>query len=256
MLLIYLGLHLILRSKPLETPGIVSHRGAGGLAPENTLEAIREALKQGAAYTEVDVQRSADNVLVLMHDETVNRTTNGTGRVANLDWQALSKLDAGSYFSEQFTGALIPTLESTLELLKGKPITLVLEIKFSKSYPNIEQDITKMLEKHKMTKEVIVVSFDVGDLKKLHQHSVDIPLGFISFYPFNPPHIQENQTVGVYWSSIIFDPTLIPRLHAKGYHVWVWTANNTLLMRFLIWKGVDGITTDRPDVWNKLKGLN
>ena len=119
----------LINSQYIENPIMISHRGAAGLAPENTLASIREAIGQGAQFIEVDVQRSADGVLVLMHDRTVNRTTDGRGTIRELTWDEISELDAGSSFSPEFTGEPVPSLDSVLGLIRKSPVNLVLEAK-------------------------------------------------------------------------------------------------------------------------------
>lgn len=251
-IILNLILHITLRSEPVDPPAIIAHRGASGLAPENTLVAVQEAINLGAYYIEVDVQRSSDRILLLMHDKTINRTTNGQGKVSELSWESLGKLDAGNYFSSEFIGTTIPSLESVLNLIKDNDVNLVIEIKNPHLYPGIEQEIAEIINNHAMSEKVILVSFDYESLQITYRSIPDTLPGFINIYPFSVPHINDNQLILVFWLSILLDPTLIPRMHAKDYKVWAWTANSPQLMKLLVWLGVDGIATDRLDVWNKI----
>lgn len=233
---------------------MISHRGAAGLAPENTLASIREAITQGAQFIEVDVQRSADGVLVLMHDQTVNRTTDARGAIRELTWDEISKLDAGSSFSPEFAGEPVPSLDSMLELIRDSPVNLVLEAKNPGLYPGIEQQIAETIQRFDTNDHVIVVSLDHGWLERFYELASDISIGYLWVWPCNTPQIPTAQTVVVHWVSVILDPTLVRRMHRQGYQVWVWTVNNVRLMRLLIWLGVDGITTDHPEVWPEVVG--
>lgn len=246
--LIYIILHLIFRSKPNMEPGIISHRGAAGLTPENTLAAIREGINHNADFIEVDVQRSADGVLILMHDQTVDRTTDGHGKIGKLTWDEISKLDAGSHFSKEYAGETVPLLNAAIKMLEGSSTNLIMEVKRPHLYPGIEEQIAETIQNFESQDRITIVSFDYEWLKKFNMLMPNVSIGLLSLYPINIPKIAKNQSVDVYWSSVILDPTLIRRLHNQGYQVWIWTIDNPQIIRLLIWLGVDGITTNRPDL--------
>ena len=233
---------------------MISHRGAAGLAPENTLASIREAIGQGAQFIEVDVQRSADGVLVLMHDRTVNRTTDGRGAIRELTWDEISELDAGSSFSPGFAGEPVPSLASVLELIRESAVSLVLEAKSPDLYPAIEQQIAETIQGFDVHDRVIVVSLDHGWLERFHELAFDISIGYLWVWPCNTPQTPTAEAMVVHWAGVILDPTLVRRMHRQDYQVWVWTVNDVRLMRLLIWLGVDGITTDHPEVWPGVVG--
>ena len=245
-------LHLILRSPSLVEPFVISHRGAAAFAPENTLAGVSEAVNQGAEFVEVDVQRSADGVLVIMHDRTVDRTTDGTGEIQGLSWEELQSLDAGAHFSQKYAGEPIPTLDSVLGLVAGESITLVLEAKNPELYPGIEHEIADHLEKANLADQTVVVSFGHDWLERFHKVSPETPLGKLYVWMGSPGQASGVRLVDVHWLSVVLDPTLVRRAHQRGYQVVVWTVNNDALMRLLLWLGVDGITTDRPDLWSKV----
>jgi glycerophosphoryl diester phosphodiesterase len=242
-------LYLVLRSKPLREPFMISHRGAGALAPENTLAGASEAIERGALFFEVDVQRSADGVLVVIHDDTVDRTTDGTGRVGELTYDEMGSLDAGSHFSTEFAGEPIPTLDAILELVAEKQVTLVLEAKSPELYPGIEQQIAEALQRLEVQDRVIVISFDHDWLERFHEVAPQARLGELWGWMGRSKPLPMTSLVDVYWPSVIADPTLVKRAHAQGHEVVVWTVNNPWAMKLLLWLGVDGITTDRPDLW-------
>jgi glycerophosphoryl diester phosphodiesterase len=113
----------------LKLPPIIGHRGACAYAPENTLESIRTAADMGCKWVELDVKLTRDGVPIIFHDETLDRTTNGSGNVAERNWEDINQLEAGSWFADSFSGIRIPTLEETLEILIDLDMGLNLEIK-------------------------------------------------------------------------------------------------------------------------------
>jgi glycerophosphoryl diester phosphodiesterase len=242
-------LHLLFRSRPVIEPAAIGHRGAAGLAPENTLAAIQTALNHGVTLIEVDLQRSVDGVLLLMHDETVDRTTDGAGPVRQLTWAEISQFDAGSDVLPGFAGEPVPTLETVLALLAPTEAILVIEVKNPEHYPGLEQQLAETIQKFEAQARVAVISFDHAWLDRFHRLQPDVLIGPLAYYPLSVPHISANQAVDILWVSVILDPTLIHRLHRQGYQVWVFTVNQPLLMRLLLWLGVDAIATDRPDLW-------
>jgi glycerophosphoryl diester phosphodiesterase len=242
-------LHLLCRGKPIAAkPLIIAHRGAAGLAPENTLAAIRKGLAHHAHGIEVDVQRSADGVLVLIHDETVNRTTNGAGAVRELSWSEMRHLDGGSYYSSLFAGEPIPMLEDALALLRKEAVTLVIEIKDPHFYPEMSRQIVEMISRYDAQNQVVVISFDHTELQIVQRLAPDIRLGILLTRPWPVPKIAKSQIVDVYWLTVLLDPTFVRRMHGQGYEVWVWTVNSPALMNWLRWLGVDGLTTDHPEL--------
>ena len=232
----------------VQTVSMISHRGAAGLAPENTIVALQEGKKYGANFVEVDVQRSSDGVLLLMHDRTIARTTNGVGAVVKLEWEDVRGLDAGTFFSPEFSGEGVPSLDETFLALAGMSTSLAIEIKNPKLYPGIEQQIVEIVNQYDESNNVIVLSLDHAWLKDFIELAPDIPTGYLYVGPVFKLKSAEAEVVSVHWLNVITDPTLVWRMHRQNKTVWVWTVNSPRLMRLLIGLGVDGITTDRPDL--------
>jgi len=255
ILLLWLILHLVLRSQAITEPYVVAHRGGAGLAPENTLAAVSEAIDRGVKSIEVDVQRTSDGVLVIVHDTTVERTTNGKGIVGELTWEEISHLDAGSHFSPKFAGERIPTLDNILEMTTEKSVTLFLEAKSPKNYHGIEMQIAEAIQRLEAKDQVVVISFDHEWLKRFEETAPDMRLGWLSLWMGKTPQSLKCTIADVCWISIIIDPTLVTRLHDKDYEVVVWTVNAPWLMKVMLWLGVDGITTDRPDLWAEVTDI-
>lgn len=240
-------LHLLFR--PKRTPAfIIGHRGAKGLAPENTLAAIQASIEQGVSFIEIDVQRTADGQLVVFHDLLLDRTTNGLGAISSRAWEDVRKLDAGSHFNSQFAGEPIPFLEEVFTLLQEQPITLIIEMKEPTMFHNIEQDLIAMIRRFEAESRVVVISFDHQWLAGFHQLAPMVPLGTLWRYPPFNMIVPSYGVVDVDWRLVLLDPTFVRRMRQQGNQVWVYTVNDPRLMQLLAWLGVNGITTDRPDV--------
>ena len=160
LIIIWFLLHLILRSAPLDKPILIGHRGLASSAPENTIEGVKYAIENGIPYVEIDIQRSADGVLLLLHDTTVNRTTNGKGKIGQLNWEYIKSLDAGIQHSRNFKNVRIPDFDSVLSYVSQTEGNLVIEAKNPALYPGIENQILKDLHKYGMHDRVILISFN------------------------------------------------------------------------------------------------
>lgn len=224
----------------------VSHRGAAALAPENTLSAVRAGVNSGARCVEIDVRLTSDGVPVLMHDASLERTTDGTGRVNERTWEYVRRLDAGSRFSREFKGEPVPDLDTVFEYMKGTRSTLVIEVKSPEDYTGIADTLFSALKKYGMEKRVVVVSFDAGWIEGFGRLAPGVPLGVLYVYPFALPPPGEVKYASVFWPAYALDPTLAWRLKRAGYSVWAWNVGNPYVARFLAWKGIDGIVLDRP----------
>jgi glycerophosphoryl diester phosphodiesterase len=157
---------------------VSGHRGACSMAPENTLAAYREAYYHGADMISIDVHRTADNQLVVIHDPTVDRTTNGHGAVHDLTLAQLRSLDAGSWFSPLYRGETIRTLDEVLDWAKGK-MQVDIELKQPSSYPGLEQQVAATLRAHHMEHEAMVDSFDHAAAARFKQLAPEIKTGYL-----------------------------------------------------------------------------
>ena len=240
-------LHTWLRPRQ-NSPFIIGHRGAAGLAPENTLAALREGIRQGAKFLEVDLQRSADGQLLIFHDTLLERTTNGLGALCSRTWEELRQLDAGSYFSPDFAGERIPLLAEALALIMPHAaVTLVIEAKDPHTYPYMARDLAEMLTQFQAEQRVIVISFDHVWLSEFHRLAPRVPLGALCWGNYFNLNLPTLGIINVDWPRIILDPTFVSRMHGQGNQVWVYTVNDLRLMRLLAWLGVSGLTTDYPN---------
>ena len=224
---------------------IIGHRGVASLAPENTLAAIDSAVTNNLIFTEVDVRRTKDNVLILMHDKNLKRTTNGKGAIKKRNYSDIQKLSIRHKFKNITTDIKIPTLDTVLNYIRNKEINLIIELKEPKEYPGIEKQVAKLVEKYNLNKKVIVASFDQKSLTAIKNINPEIKTGIFTIFPTNNK-TEDAEFVGVYWPSVYLTPWLIKNLQNKNIHVWVWTVNSVNVARNLSHKGIDGIISNDP----------
>lgn len=246
-------------SDPQKRPLVCGHRGASGHAPENTLVAFRRARELGATWIEFDVQLSADGVPIILHDDTLERTTNlgQPLRPTELDLAELKKLDAGSWFGPEFAGEPIATLEEVLEEF-GTILGLNIEIKSRPGFEadnGLERKIADAVRKYALQDKVLISSFDPTRLRALHQYDPELRLGALytsraSDYPpnFDPIAMAQSfEAVALHSPYTVVNEALVARAHQHGLAVNTWTSNELAEMRRLIDLGVDMIITNYPD---------
>lgn len=237
----------------LPQPVVFAHRGASAHAPENTIAAFELALTHQADAIELDVKLSADGHVVVMHDSTVDRTTNGKGRLKDLSLAELRALEAGSHFSDQFKGEKIPTLEEVFEALGKRTFINVELTNYNTSRDALVETVCMLVKKHQMQKRVLFSSFLPTNLSKARSHLPEVPRGLLAL----------SGLLGVWARSFGFafgrydalHPNLrdmtqqeAVRVHRLKRRVHVWTVNDRQDMRRLFNWGVDGIFTDDPEL--------
>lgn len=251
---LFLAAHLILRPRPSAHPFTISHRGAWGLAPENTLMAVKEAVKQRAAYTEIDIRRAADGVLVVMHDLSLARTTGHAARVDDLTSAEIMALKVKTGPGISPAEDNVPSFDTILEFVAANPIRLLVEVKDPGRYPGIAGQIVDTLRRTGTLDKVAVGSFEHAWLPELKAAAPDVPLTPIADWYTAIPSTPPTGYVDVDWLRVVLDPTFVRRMRAQGRQVWVWTVDTTFVMRLMLWLGVDGITTNRPDLCREVLG--
>jgi glycerophosphoryl diester phosphodiesterase len=228
----------------------VAHRGASALAPENTMAAFEKAVELEADAIELDLHVSRDGELVVIHDQTLDRTTDGQGPVHARSLQALKQLDAGRWFGERFAGQQIPTLAEVLDRFAGK-VLLALEVKAGSAFfRGIEERVVAVLREHRAISQVAVASFDhhaLLRLKELEPHLRTTAL--LVGRPVPIPMIAEACKV----EAMALECSLVTKTEgeacrAAGVQLVVWVVNEPARMRYFVDLGVDGIITDRPDL--------
>jgi glycerophosphoryl diester phosphodiesterase len=227
---------------------VVGHRGAAGLAPENTLVSLRTALDLGTHWVECDVQQTSDGVIMIMHDATLDRTTNGSGSIAATDWATISALDAGSWKGAQFAGERVPRLDEALRLTGQYGATLCIEVKDPQLYPGISENLAQVIRDNEATERVVIISFDLDWLRRFSESAPDIPVGSLWVSMGDPETVPSARLIDIHWRSLLSDPSQLWRARMSGRKLAVWTVNDPLVAALLYAVGVDGITTDRADL--------
>ena len=232
-------------------PLILAHRGASAQAPENTLAAFELALDQGAHGVELDAKLSADGEVVVIHDESLERTTDGQGSVSQSDLTALRELDAGSFFSDQFKGERIPTLAEVFETIGKRAIINVELTNYKTLRDGLADRVCELVQHFGLQDRVLFSSFLSSNLTRTRSLLPDTPRGLLalggwigwwarsfgfSFGDYQALHPGLRDTT----------PQQVARVHRLKRRVHVWTVNAAEDMRRLIDWGVDGIITDDP----------
>ncbi|MBN1992957.1 MAG: glycerophosphodiester phosphodiesterase [Anaerolineae bacterium] len=242
--LLYYGLYFARRGPLPAKPQLIAHRGGPAYAPENTLAAFRHAVALGVDWLELDVQMSQDGAVVVMHDETVERTTNGAGRVGDLSLAQIRALDAGN-------GKPPPTLAEVVTLAKAAGVGLLVEIKSPSLYPGLEVKVEQMITEANYVEQTIIQSFDHQALQTIHSLNPNIQLGALyGWGDLSVPGLQPGRAAWVcpMAEMVVFNPWLIQQAHNRGQQVFIWFGliEHPLLMRFLLALGADGLIVDDP----------
>jgi glycerophosphoryl diester phosphodiesterase len=237
-------------------PIIFAHRGASLYAPENTLAAFKLAIEQGAEAIELDVKLTADSQVVVIHDQTIDRTTNGSGKVNQLTLGELKKFDAGSYFSPEFSGEKVPTLVEVFETVDPSILINIELTNYGSPFDKLPEKVAELVVLHQRQSGVIFSSFSPLALRRIYALLPETPIGLLAipgklgalmrsgvnlFVPHAAIHPEKQDVT----------PQLIKRLHQKGKRVNVFTVNDFETMRYLFELRVDGIFTDDPILANK-----
>jgi glycerophosphoryl diester phosphodiesterase len=230
---------------------IWAHRGASAKAPENTLVACRLAHDMGADGVELDVQLTADGHVVVIHDETLDRTTTGRGPVGTRTLRELKALDA-SNGREGYEGEPIPTLDEVLALVGPTGMTLNIELKNSvEPYPGLEQAVLRIVEAAGMAERVIYSSFNHISATQLARSSQPSRVGLlfsdVLAEPWDYAQRLDMAALHPHWKYVQFVPETIERCHALGMAINVWTVDSPEMVRRLADLGADAVITNRPE---------
>lgn len=239
---------------PVHRPRVVAHRGNSAVAPQNTLAAFEAAWRAGADSIEIDIQLTADGHVVVIHDDTVDATTDGQGSVAGLTLDALRALDAGSWFAAAYRGQRVPTFAEVLELLVRRPgIELLLELKGAWTTAQV-RPVTAAIREAGLTGRVVGQSFWPESVAALAEADPALRRGLLVFeVPDGVDALVRTCTgLGVmtcnpFGPLLVEHPELVARLHAAGLEVMVWTLDEPGQWAAAAALGVDAVITDRPD---------
>ncbi|QKV68232.1 glycerophosphodiester phosphodiesterase [Streptomyces harbinensis] len=250
------------------TPLIVAHRGASGYAPENTLVAADEAARLDTEWVEIDVQRTKDHQLIAMHDTTLARTTNAAAvfpdrspwNVRDFTAREIARLDAGSWFGDEFVAERVPTLRQYLHRLTANDQKLLLEIKSPELYPGIERQILAELDRAGWLAEaypgerVVLQSFSGDSVRTVHELAPEVKTGFLGTPPVAelPYYAEFSDQIGPRYTDLTAEYVAaiqaVDGVHGEPLEVNAWTINDGPTAARIAGLGVDGIITNFPDV--------
>lgn len=234
---------------PDQSAFVVSHRGGGALAPENTLAAVSAALEAGFDYIEVDIALTSDRVPVLMHDKKVDRTTNGSGRLSELTLAEVKSLDAGAWFSPKYAGTPVPTLEEFLAMFAPSGARVLLELK-GEWDAEAGAALIETLRQHHLERRVAIASFNPRALLSTSGASeLAFRLLILRRLPADIGRAVKGadaRGILVNGSAIAKRPEVVEELRQLGLRVVVYTLNDDAEWEDMIAVGVDGIVTDEP----------
>ncbi len=234
-------------------PIIFAHRGDFAHAPENTLPAFEQALQKGADGIELDAKLTSDGQVIVIHDSTVDRTTNGKGRVASLALEEIRKLDAGSWFNEKFSGTKVPLLEEVFDLVNKDKLINIELTNYSSPRDGLAVKVCELLKRHNNHSQILFSSFFSSNLKIASQILPEIPRGLLAMpglvglwarsfgFMFG-----DYQALHPHTSSASREQ--VQRAHRVNRRVHVWTVNSPEEINQLKEWGVDGIFTDDPQM--------
>ena len=235
-------------------PRWVAHRGAGKLAPENTLAAMRLGAAYGYRMFECDVKLSQDEVPFLLHDSSLQRTSNGQGIAGNLPWQSLSQLDAGSWHSRQYAGEPVPTLEAVARFCLSNHYFLNIEIKPT---PGLERRTGEVVARHAArlwhdaSVPPLLTSFQPDALAGAREAEADLPRGLLLDTLWTG-WLETALTLGcvaVVCNHALWDDSSVRQARSAGFRMLSYTVNDEWAAQRLIDLGTDGIITDRVDLF-------
>ncbi|MEU9985831.1 glycerophosphodiester phosphodiesterase family protein [Streptomyces sp. NPDC048045] len=248
-------------------PTVIAHRGASAYAPENTLASIDRAAKLGFSWVENDVQRTKDGELVVIHDDSLERTTNvknvfpdrAPWKVKDFTATEIARLDAGSWFSSAFTGTRVPTLSQYMRRIEHNHEKLLLEIKNPELYPGIEQQTLKLLgnegwldQQH--LRRLIVQSFSADSVRTVHELKPALTTAYLG--KPSVVQLQEyarfadliNPSYGSISKVYVCAVHAVEGPHGRPLGVFAWTVNDAAAARTVSGYGVDGLISNKPDV--------
>jgi glycerophosphoryl diester phosphodiesterase len=224
---------------------VTAHRGSSMTAPENTLSAIEQALRDGADFVEIDVRETADGVLVLLHDRDLRRVAGDRRAVWQFEYHELRQLDVGSWFSPAFAGERIPTLAQAVEAVRGRA-QLYVEIKPAVQTPRLTRNVIDALRALAFLDAAVIASLDQATIREVQRLAPEARAALLVHSVIGDIDRTGLHALGL--RAALITPAEVVAARSHGHELHAWTVNRPAQMSRLIDLGVDGIITDRPDV--------
>lgn len=237
---------------------ILAHRGASAYAPENTLPAFELALEQGADGFELDVHLTKDGEIVVIHDETVDRTAKGEGRVVDLTLDELKAMDFSTGL-DGYANCTIPTLREVLDLVKGTDKLVNIELKNNiEPYVDLPDKLDALVTSLNLAGQVIYSSFNHYSVRDIIAAGTPVPVGVLHqdmlVEPWEYAVKLGAKALHPHYGLVMQNADYVPQSHAAGLQVNVWTVNDSAHMAMMVRDQVDAIITNHPDVAVALRG--
>lgn len=223
---------------------VMAHRGASTETPENTMAAFQKAIDDMADYIELDVQLTSDGEVIVMHDSNAYRTTGVDENIVNMTYKEVRRLDAGSWYSDEYKGEKVPGLREVLELAQGK-IKLNIELKPADNGEELARKTVALIEKYNMENDCVITSFSSSALLSAKSCDENIRVGYILSAAYGDYYDMKNIDFFSVNAAYLSKRT-IDAIHNSGKQVYAWTVNNKDSIKNLTNKGVDGVITDNP----------
>lgn len=229
-----------------KTLTITAHRGASAYAPENTISAMNKAIEMNSDFSELDVQETADGVIILLHDNTLERTAGVNKNIWELNYDDLSDYEVGAWFDEKYKGEAIPTLQEVVEMVKGK-MKINIELKTNGHEKQLADLTVKVVKENKFETDCIFTSFDFSQADRVKEIDPSLKAGYIfSTFPENVDVFKSGiDVLSVHYKLV--DESFMEKANANKKEVHVWTVNEEDEMKRMIDLGVASIITNYPD---------
>ncbi|URZ02229.1 glycerophosphodiester phosphodiesterase [Clostridium felsineum] len=234
----------------------IAHRGFSGKYPENTMLAFKKAVEAKCDGIETDLNMTKDGVLVVCHDEKIDRTTDGCGYIKDYTYNELKKFDAGVKFGDEFKGEKIITIDELLDYMKDKNLLLNLELKNNLiEYEDIEKKVVQKIHEYKLQDNIIISSFNHYSIVKLKNYDSSIKTGLLYGASLYEVH-EYGKKLGVYslhpYFAAVLNREVVENIKRAGININTYTVNEEEYMRKLVDLEIDGIITNYPDKLNEV----
>jgi glycerophosphoryl diester phosphodiesterase len=245
----WLGQSLLERVQAPDQAEVIGHRGAAALRPENTMASVLKAIEDGADWVEIDVQETADDVVVVAHDSDFMKLAGVNLKVWDATMQDVADIDIGSWFGPEYAAERTPTLREVLEAAKGKSKVLI-ELKYYGHDVDLENRVIGLVEELGMQNDVATMSLKYPAVQKMEKLRPDWRSGVLAATAIGDLSGLEGEFVAV--NAGMVTPGLIRKVQDAGKDIYVWTVNDPLQMSRMASMGVDGLITDRPAMANEV----
>jgi glycerophosphoryl diester phosphodiesterase len=231
-----------------EKIAVIGHRGAAGMATENSLAAIDAGIATGADFIEVDIHQTKDKELVIMHDRTLNRTTNKRGRIRDLTYDEINQ---AVLKGEDDPPQKVPLLREALNKIKSSNAILLIEIKFPDDYPDLQESLEHLIKETNTESNIMLFSFYPEVIKDMKKRLPHVKTGIFCFGFEKIKQWNDVDYICPFWMTLLYNPGIVQKIHSIGAKVFVWTVNSSYWMKYAINRNVDGIITNHPDLMQK-----